>query len=236
MRRMTVLTVLLAATGLGELVVAQMPRAPLYRPPVANAPAVRVDGHVRGSGDVILTLTVLAPEHVGLTTREQPDLFWYQSKAAKTRFELTISLPRQSEPLLEVKLPAPDTDGIRRFRLADHNVTLKLDVEYRWTVAMVIDPENRSKDIIASGVIKRVAPSPSLTKRLETAAGSDRAFIYADEGFWYDSLQALSDAIDHQPEAKVLREQRGIFFMQVGLPDAARHEFQMAGVTKTAKP
>lgn len=226
---------LVAMAGLAGSANAQMPKAPLYRPPNPNAPVVRIDGHVRGGDDVILTLTVLAPEHVGLTTQEQPCLFWYQSKAAKTRFELTISQAHEVEPLLEVKLDTPVTDGIRRFRLADYNVRLKPDVEYRWTVAMVIDPENRSKDVLASGVIKRVASPPSLVKRLTTAQESDRAFVYADEGFWYDSLQALSNQIDSQPEAKMLRQQRGIFFMQVGLPDAARYDFQMAGVTKTVK-
>ncbi len=214
---------------------AQMARSPLYRPPVANAPVVRVDGHTRGGDDVILTLTVLAPEHVGLTTHEQPCLFWCQSRTTKSRFELTISQPRKSEPLVEVKLDEPQNDGIRQFCLAEHNVRLKPDVEYRWTVALVVDPENRSKDVIASGAIKRVAPSASLTKRLEGAPTTEQAFIFADEGFWYDSMQALSNQIDQQPEQKALREQRGIFFLQVGLPEAARHEFRMAGVTKTSK-
>src|ERR1043166_1113983 len=47
-----------------------------YQPPVRGAPFIRVDGGSRdGKGD-IPALCVLAPDHVGLTTREQPSLFW----------------------------------------------------------------------------------------------------------------------------------------------------------------
>ena len=214
---------------------AQLTHAPIYKPPVQDAPKVRVDGRTRGTDDVLLTLTVLAPEHVGLTTKEQPTLFWYQSKAAKAKFELTISEVKSVGPLLEVKFDRVPTDGIQRLRLADHKVTLKPGVEYRWSVAILIDEESRSKDIVASGVIKRVEPGPTLKKRLTGAPDADLPFIYADEGIWYDSLETLSDLIDKQQQDKGLREARAVYFMQAGLPEAAFYEMRAAGKTATAQ-
>jgi hypothetical protein len=208
---------------------AQMPHAPIYKPLQPDAPKVRVDGRVRGADDALLTLTVLAPEHVGLTTKAQPSLFWYQSKANQTRFELTISESKNPEPVLEVKFHSMPSDGIQRLRLADYDKTLKPGVEYRWSVAMVLDEENRSKDLVASGVIKRIEPPESLKKRLTGAADADLPFIYADEGIWYDSLEALSDMIDRQPTQQVLHEERAVYFMQVGLNEAARHDLRLAG-------
>lgn len=214
---------------LGVPAMAQMSRGPIYRPPQANAPKVRVDGRVRGTDDALLTLTVLAPEHVGQTTKTQPSLFWYQSKANQTRFELTLSESKNPEPVLEVKFHSMPSDGIQRLRLADHGVTLKTGVEYRWSVAMVVDEQNRSKDIVASGVIKHVETPDSLKKRLASASDTDLPFIYADEGMWYDSLESLSDLIDREPAQRVLHEHRAVYFMQVGLNDAARHDMRLAG-------
>jgi hypothetical protein len=215
----------------------RMPRAPHYRPPVPGAPRVRVDGRVRGADDALLTLTVLAPEHVGLTTKEQPCLYWYQSKAAKTRFELTIIEAKGIEPLLEVKLDANGGDAIRRVCLAEHNVKLKTGIEYRWSVALVLDPENRSKDVLASGVIKRIKTPKTLESRLSAAKADDHPYVYADEGVWSDSLEALSALIDGKPGEKQLHEVRAVYFMQAGLPEAARHEMKLAGVTvKVPKP
>jgi len=207
---------------------AQMAKAPRYRPPIPGAPMVRVDGHSRGPDDVILTLTVLAPEHVGLTTKEQPSLFWYQSKAAKMRFELTIMEAKGIEPILEIKLQNAPSDGIQRLRLSDYGARLKPNVEYRWTVAMIVDPDNRSRDVVASGVIKRVDPPATLKDRLGKSSPAEVAFVYADEGIWYDSLEALSDEIENQPQNKGLHEQRAVFFIQVGLKEAALHEMKLA--------
>lgn len=232
--RRSLLTVLAITTVTPAL--AQMAHAPIYKPLYANAPKVRVDGRVRGTDDALLTLTVLAPEHVGLTTKEHPSLFWYQSKAAKTKFELTISETKSVSPLLEVKLSQVPADGIQRVRLADYKVSLLPGVEYRWSVAMVVDEENRSKDIVASGVIKRVEPAKSLEKRLPGAPDTELPFIYADEGIWYDSLETLSDLIDKQPQDKGLHEERAVYFMQVGLHEAAMHDMKTAGVTAVTRP
>jgi hypothetical protein len=208
---------------------AQSGHAPVYKPLFPNAPKVRVDGRVRGADDALMTLTVLAPEHVGLTTKAQPSLFWYQSKSAKAKFELSISETKSSTPLLELTFDRGPADGIQRVRLAKHNIVLKPDVEYHWSVAMVVDEENRSKDLVASGVVKRIEPGPSLQKRLTGSPDTELPFIYADEGIWYDSLESLSDLIDKQPRVKSLHEERAVYFMQVGLHEAAMYEMKMAG-------
>jgi hypothetical protein len=136
--------------------------------------------------------------------------------------------------LLEVKFDQRDADGIQRLDLAQHGVSLTPGVEYKWSVAMVADEENRSSDVVASGGIKRVTPTESLKQRLVNAPESDWPFIYADEGFWYDSLEALCNLIDKQPTEKSLFEQRAVFFMQVGLPEAARHDLRQAGQSVSA--
>jgi hypothetical protein len=207
-----------------------MPKAPAYRPPTSAALKLRVDGHVRGTDDAALTLTVLAPEHVGLTTKEQPSLYWFQSKAVNTRFELTITERKAVKPLLEARLEVP-SGGTQRLRLSDYKVSLAEGVEYRWSVAMVVDPDNRSSDVVASGVIKRVKPTETLLRRLKSAPAADIPYIYAEEGIWYDSLETLSELVDARPQDARLHEIRAIYFMQVGLHDAAMNEMRLAGKT-----
>lgn len=210
---------------------AQMAKGPTYRDPDPTGPKVRVDGRNRGTDDALLTLTVLAPERVGLTTKPQPSLFWYQSRAAKTHFELTICDRKAVTPLLEVKIATRPVDGIQRVRLSDFQVTLAPGVDYRWAVSLVIDEENRSRDVLASGMIRRTSVPPKLAERLTGAKPDDLPFIYADEGYWYDSLEALSDLIDRLPEQKVLHEHRAVYFMQAGLPEAAVFDMRTAGHT-----
>ena len=133
-------------------------RVVIFRPATGSAPAVRVTGGSRGSGDATITLDVLAPDETGLTTQEQPSLFWYQSKPAEAKFELTLLQENKVKPLLQVKVERSAKAGIQRLKLSDHGVKLAPGVEYQWVVALVTDPDNRSSDLVASGVIKRIEP------------------------------------------------------------------------------
>ena len=206
------------------------PRAPVYRFPMPDGPKLRVDGHVRGTDDAAFTLTVLTPERAGLTTKDQPSLYWFQSKPIGNRFELAVTEKNAVKPLLAVRFDGASS-GIQRVRLSDYKISLSEGVEYRWSVSIVQDPDDRSKDIVASGVIKRVKPTKKLLQRLQKAPASELPYIYADEGVWYDSLDALSQLVDAKPQDAKLHEIRAIYFMQVGLHDAAMHEMLSAGTT-----
>ena len=197
-----------------------------YSPPKTAASGTRIDGDgaSRGSGAKLPSLYVLAPNHTALTTREQPSLFWYQTGPAKTRFEVTLTEPKNPKPLFKVGTDKSDQAGIHRISLAKQKITLKPGVSYKWTVAWVPDPANHSQDVVASGSIQRIEPDAKLTAGLADAKGLDKVALYAQSGIWYDALEALSNEIDAAPKNKDLRAQRAALLEQAGLKDAAISE------------
>lgn len=197
------------------------PRAIVYKAAAGSAPAARVTGGSRGSGDTAVRLDVLAPDETGLTTLEQPSLFWYQSKPATASFELTLLEEGKAKPVLQMKTNRAGQAGIQRLKLSDQKVKLQPGVEYRWVVALIVDAKNRSKDLVASGFIKRIEPSQELQEKLAKASPNERAAIYAEAGIWHDALAALSDLVEAQPENQAFREQRADLLRQVGLNFAA---------------
>jgi hypothetical protein len=166
-------------------------------------------------------LDVLTPDGIGITTQEQPSLFWFQSKPANARFELTLLQEKQVKPLVQIQIERSTKAGIQRLKLADHGAKLVPGVEYQWVVALVSDPENRSTDLVASGVIKRIEPSAELREKIKKADPTALPAIYAEAGIWYDALSSLSDQIDANPAAENLRETRRDLLRQVGLKAAA---------------
>lgn len=194
----------------------------LYKPPAGagNIPT-RVSGGARGENGVDTALFALVPDHVALTTQAQPSLFWFQSKSAKAKFELTVVEPKNPKPLLSLTAPEADKPGIHRIRLNKYKVQLQPDVAYEWSVAIVPDAENRSKDVVAKGVIKRVNASDDLTRKLENANDFERAADYAQAGIWYDALDTISNAIEANPHDASLRQERASLLKQVGLSEAA---------------
>lgn len=199
----------------------QNPRL-IYRPPKPGSPARTVGGGSRGSSIRIPKLFALTPEHVGLTVMEQPSLFWFLDRVPEAmQVEFALLDEDSDEPLLEMTLTAPDRAGIQRIRLEDYGVALAAGTEYEWSVTLVLDPEKRSKDVMATGWIDRIEPTRRLTTRLENGDPAATARVYADEGLWYDSFAALSDPIERNPGDESLRRQRADVLRQVGLGEAA---------------
>jgi hypothetical protein len=188
-----------------------------------------VTGGSRGSGDAAMTLDVLAPNETGMTTLEQPSLFWFQSKPADAKFELTLLQENKAKPLLQVTVQRSTKAGIQRLKLSDHSVKLTTGVEYQWVVALITDPDNRSSDLVASGVIKRIESPAGLKEKVAKATPATLPGVYAEAGIWYDALSTLSDQIEAQPEDKTLRDTRADLLRQVGLKAAADFQPSLAG-------
>jgi hypothetical protein len=190
---------------------------PIYIPPKRGAPGGRVGGGTRGIQREVFVLSVLAPDHSGMTISEQPSLYWYISGATSLPVELTVMDPEGVQPILETRLPAPVKGGVHRVRLADHNVRLKPGAAYRWFVTVVPDADRRSKDILAGGAIERIEVPGDLKTKLATANKSQLFVLYAEAGIWYDAIAAISEMIEAAPQDQTLRKQRAELLSQVGL-------------------
>jgi Domain of Unknown Function (DUF928) len=205
----------------------QLPAAvdmPVYQPPPRGAPGGRVGGSSRGLEDRLPVLSVLAPDHTGLTVQEQPFLYWYLSKSTTYPVELTIIDDQSIQPLIERRISGPIQPGVQRVRLADYGMRLSPGVPYRWSVALVVDPDNRSRDILAGGFIERIALPEALRTQLAGAGKARVPFIYAEAGLWYDSLAAISELIDAAPNDPLLRKQRASLLEQVQLAEVAQYD------------
>jgi hypothetical protein len=197
---------------------------PVYRPPRRGAPLVRVGGGTRGQGDIQPAVYVLVPEHTGLTSHAQPELFWYSSGPTTARLEFALIDDHSIDPILETSLQPTRSAGIQRISLAEYGIELSPGLEYQWSVAFIPEPEQRSRDLVASGRIEYVPPTPALAGEIEEAAQQDLAYLYAREGLWYDALAALSAQIEAAPTDTKLREFRAALLEQVGLRDVAAAE------------
>ena len=197
------------------------PSSPAYKPPLRGAPGGRVGGGTRGTPGSMFILSVLVPDHTGLTVKEQPSLFWFISGDTSLPVELTISDPNASEPLLETRIPGPVKRGIHRVRLADYGVRLIPGVAYQWSVSVIPDSARRSRDIVGSGKIERIELSSDLQSRVAGAGKEELAPRYAEAGIWYDALEAISDQIERSPGDNKSVGYRAALLRQVGLPEIA---------------
>ncbi len=204
----------------------------VYVPPKRGAPDSRVGAGSRGIGVEWPVVSAVAPEHTGLTVREQPTLFWFLSKAATQPLRLTITEAQGDQPLIDTRIIPPSSPGIQGVRLADYGVRLLPGVHYRWRITLVPDPDHPSGYIYAGGAIERAELPETLSKQLVGAGQLEAAALYAKEGFWYDAVTTLSEMIHAAPRDPNLRAQRAGLLAQVGLPEAAAYDMSKASEKK----
>ena len=203
----------LSGTLIGVTVAADLPA---YKPPSRGAPSARVGGGTRSMVPP-QQIWALAPDHTGLTTHEQPTLYWYLTKPMATRLELWAAGDQAVKPMLELTIASPSSAGVQKLDLARHAIRLQAGAEYRFSVTAESDPRQRS----SSGRIQRVDPSLRLAKRLEGTPKTGHAAAYAEEGIWYDAISSISELIEQSPTDAGLRKQRESLLEQIGLKEAA---------------
>jgi hypothetical protein len=205
----------------------QVTKTLLYQPPRGlGAPSAgrRVGGGTRGTNKSVPILSVLAPGHTGLTIREQPDLYWFASDVVINPVELTLTLEKGDTPLLEKPLPVPLKAGIQRVRLSDYGVKLIPGERYNWSIALVLDPKRRSKDIIAVGAIEYVKRDGMNPAALTAPPTSEAFYKFAADGLWYDAVMAISELIETAPTDMALRKHRVDLLEQVDLQEVGNFD------------
>jgi len=194
-----------------------------YKPPAGDLKPRRVAGNMRGAVQSLPSVLVLTPDHLALTVSEQPTLLWFLSAPTRAPVEIALVDPRQSAPVLE-RTVSGERAGIQAFRLDEGSVRLERGIAYQWSVALVVDAAQRSRDVVTAGAVMRVEPSPAARDALAAGDAGRRAAVLAAEGIWYDALAALSNALAQHPGDSRLRGGRIAMLEQAGLAEAAAFE------------
>ncbi|NQZ96914.1 MAG: DUF928 domain-containing protein [Myxococcales bacterium] len=179
---------------------------------------VRTFGVVRSaSRNSDLELRALAPLHAGWTSQASPTLYWWLSEPTDLPLEFTVADDTSIEPLVEVLLEGPHRAGIHSVSLAETGAKLTPEVRYRWQVALISDPERRSKDVrTAAAVVRHPLDSDDAVK---ADPAGELAHRYAALGYWYDAFETLTGWLNAEPEAENLRSSRRALLEQVGLDE-----------------
>lgn len=203
------------------------PTMPVYKPRKGSNLRGRVDGGFRGGKEGEPVLKALAPDdHVGETLMKSPALYWYLSQTTTYPVVFTLEDGRLVKPLLEASLKSPTCPGVQMIRLTDYNLSLEEEVQYRWHISLIVDPESRSKDIHTMGTVERIPYIQSIFEGRKTRCRDplDAVCMYAEAGLWYEAVMIISDLITAQPKDRVLRLIRAALLDQVGLKDVAEYD------------
>ena len=202
---------------------------PIYTPRDKAVPRARVGGGLRGTEGTDPEIVALVPDHVGLTVKQAPSLNWFLSKPTSLPIRFTLIDTRSVKPIHEGPIPTPVQVGVQSLNLKDLGLALEPDVQYRWYISAIRNPDSPSQDIVAGGIIERCEFSTCLIE-MEVDLSCDRQSVLrnAVRGFWYDSISCLCDLIKTNPHDASLRRMRAALLKQVGLTGVAEWDLKSA--------
>jgi hypothetical protein len=178
---------------------------PAYKPPPRGAPGGRVGGASRGTyrtAAPLPTIELLAPaDHTGLSANPAPTLYYFVSGPVYWPTRFTISAPMQPVPVIDAKITPPSAAGIYALNVSDYQVRLRPGIIYTWSVSAIIDPNARSRDLVATASLLLGSPGPAVENAVRIALPAQRADLYAQAGFWYDAVAAAAEAAPFDRDA-----------------------------------
>ena len=200
---------------------------PLYQPPKKLTPRARVGSGLRGTDGSDPVLVALVPDHVGLTVKKAPVLNWFLSKPTTYPLKFTLIDIRSVTPLHEGLIPTPVHAGIQSIDLKEWGLVLEPDIQYRWYISAIRDPEKPGTDIVAGGIIERCEFNTCLVE-MQVDLSCDRQSVLRNalRGFWYDAMACLCELIDANPSDQTLRRQRAALLNQIGLSGVAEWDLR----------
>lgn len=175
------------------------------------------------------SLTAILPNsNLGLVVSEQPSFYWYMptvETSTPTEIEFILSGVDSERrdidpPLYMARFSAAGLSGVSSLTVPPDQTPLVIDADYRWSLSIICDPEDRSRDEAVSGWIRRIAPEASLAAKLEQARPEDYPALYAEAGLWFDALRYLAALRRNSPDANLANDWSALL-KTVGLEQVA---------------
>jgi hypothetical protein len=179
-----------------------------------------LDAELRGTGAADRPFA-LSPDHVGRSSRPAPLLYWYLPRLPEpgTQIWLAIVDESRAETLIETELPAPQRPGLQTLDLAGR-AQLAPGVDYTWSIALRVDPDQPERDRVAFGWLRHDPPGAAERERLAGAAAGERPAAFAALGYFYDALAELEQLAQAHPVDPQIDRARGALLRQAGIEPA----------------
>jgi hypothetical protein len=207
---------------------------PLYSPPKKLVPRARMGGDVRGTDGSEPEVKALVPDHVGLTIKETPVVNWFVSKSTSNQVVVTLRDDRSPKAFQEKTIPSPKQPGIYTINFKELGFSLEPNVQYRWFVSVILDPNQYSHNPVAGGMIERCEFNACVVelKPILTCTNEDDVMGNAHAGLWYDAMGCLCSLIEADSKNDKLIRLRARLLKDVGLNGVAEWDLRRLQSTR----
>lgn len=206
-----------------------------FKAPARGLPGRREGAGTRGPcprGNKPLTALIPAT-NLGQTLSAFPTFFFYvpASKSRQAEFEL---LDDNKQSIYKSSFKITGEAGMVSISLPDTATLSPLAVgkDYKWQFTLTCQSDTMSDDLFVEGWVQRVEANPTLVQQLQKATGRDKVVLYAEAGLWYETLMALAELSNTEPNNPAIAADWTTMLLSVGLNKIASEPLIVEPVKK----
>lgn len=158
-------------------------------------------------------LTALLPSNnFGVTEKAHPQFFVYMPALSSEENSIPVEFlleTQDGQDIYQTRFNSDGKAGILAISLPNHAGVSPLEVDnnYKWSVSLICDSDERSMDIAVEGWVRRVKLDSTLNNQLRQLSLSKRVELYAEAGVWHDALASLAQLrLDNPDDSEVAAE------------------------------
>ncbi len=147
-------------------------------------------------------LTVLMPKNnIGTTIAPNPNMVWFVPKSTATEAEFVIVNQDLRQEVYFASFKIPEGENIVKLELPEE-LELEKGTNYSWSLALVCDFQDRSKDEVVRGLLERQELEKSLEVQLEEQAEEPfkKVETYAKAKAWNETLLSILSLREKYPQ------------------------------------
>ena len=244
------------AIALGGLLTFTVMGSPGFSSPVSNTkssapnnlreglPGRRISGGSRSPNpactyhnwsDSQPVVALMPRSNQGKTLSTHPD-FWFSLPAVVLNKSVEFRLFDSRGTLIhQAEFIAPTTAEITSISLPESAPPLQLEQNYRWTLSVVCNPDNRAEDLGVYGWVERVQLSEAVQLQLTAASMTEQIEIYEREGLWYDALTNLA-ALRRNPSMQITDQHWLSLIASINFPESIESQIATAPIGSALMP
>lgn len=180
-----------------------------YKPPSGiGSPRRTEPAGTRGPVDICpvngKALKALVPSNnFGVTVAAYPTFFVYMpAPSSGTTLPVEFVLEdMEGNPIYKTKFETSGKSGIITLNLPTQVGLAPLEVgrDYQWSFSVICQSNERSKDLVVEGWVRRVELDPILATQLAQASPEQQVDLYSEAEIWHDALANLVELRRNKP-------------------------------------
>ncbi|NER31470.1 MAG: DUF928 domain-containing protein [Symploca sp. SIO1C4] len=184
-------------------------------------------------------LTALLPSNnFGVTENTHPQFFVYMPAIALEEESIPVEFlleTQDGKDIYQTRFNSNGKDGILAISLPNHESISPLEVDgnYKWSVAVICDPDERSMDIAVEGWVRRVKLDSTFNHQLRQLSLSKQVELYAEAEIWHDALASLAQLRLNNPDDSEIAAEWSKLLSAVGLNEFSQESIIPVSLTST---